>query len=154
MQCEMCRKDAVCIAEIEGSQLSVCDGCASFGKLIRKLSATASAPTRAVRSVGGGSFSSTPEKIETIFSDYGSRIRKAREKMGLNQEDFAKKLNEKVSEIHTFESSHREPSIDQARKLERLLHIQLVEVIEVKPEVSDSGKKAGGLTIGDILKIK
>ena len=92
--------------------------------------------------------------IETIVPGYGRIIKKKREELGLKQEDFARKINEKVSLIHNIESEHFEPSINLARKIERFLKIKLVEQFE--EQLSGKSKKLTStdeMTIGDIIKI-
>ena len=61
----------------------------------------------------------------------------------------------KESLLHKIETGSFEPTIDLARKLERLLHIVLVETRgETLAAVAKSEHKSEGLTIGDILKLK
>jgi putative transcription factor len=71
----------------------------------------------------------------------------------MNQEDFAKKIAEKVSVVHKLEIGEIKPSLALARKLERLLGIKLIEFYE---EESKGNAKVSteGFTIGDIVKIK
>lgn len=149
MQCELCGKDTeLFTAVVEGIQLRVCAGCGRFGKVLRRAPPPASlakpAPVR-----------TEPAKIERIMDDYGQRIRAAREKQGLTQEDFAKRVMVKESLVHKMETGTFEPDIELARKLERLLHIRLVEVRE-ESETGTARKedRPAGLTIGDILKLK
>ena len=74
--------------------------------------------------------------------------------MGLKQEDFANKINEKVSLIHHIETGRHEPSIELTRKLERFLRIKLIVEHE---ETHDTAKKEGrpeSFTLGDFIKIK
>tara|TARA_Y100000310_G_scaffold43465_1_gene40557 strand:+ start:11590 stop:11757 length:168 start_codon:yes stop_codon:yes gene_type:complete len=53
--------------------------------------------------------------------------------------------------VHHLEIGKLEPSIELARKLERLLKINLIETIEVEQEKTKQ-EKSDVLTIGDILK--
>ena len=151
MQCDICgNKEATIVASIEGAALNVCSGCGKFGKFLRTISAAQKAPKPAIKAP------TIPEKevMDMLIEDYAACIRQAREKLGLKQEDFAKKINEKVSLIHHIETGRHEPSIELARKLERFLRIKLVVEHE---EVHDKAKKEAkgeSFTLGDFIKIK
>jgi len=140
--------------EIEGSILSVCGVCGKFGKMLspikievrerkskkeEKIEATA-------KDLGG-------ELIQVIAPDYSEKIKEARERLGLKQEDFAKQLNEKVSVIHQIETGHFEPNLILARKFEKALKIKLIEQHEEKQENLEK-VKGEKFTIGDIIKLK
>ncbi len=143
--CELCgRTSKLFKAKVEGTELTVCDACGKFGTVYR--------PVETLKQVSKP-VKAKPEIIEVLVSDYSEIIRKAREKLGLTQEDFAKKINEKESFIQKVESGHMEPSIETARKLEKLLNITLVE--EAPTNVLSAKKQhSGPLTIGDIVKLK
>jgi len=149
--CDMCGKnESSVIALIERTEMGVCQDCAKFGKIVRRIS-----PILPISKKVKKQTEKEPEEeiIETIIAGYGKIIKDARERLGLNQEDFGKKLNEKVSIIHNLESEHHEPNIDLAKKLEKLLRIKLV--LEEKLEKVSFGKKdSGQITIGDIIKIR
>ncbi|MEM3154067.1 MAG: multiprotein bridging factor aMBF1 [Candidatus Woesearchaeota archaeon] len=141
--CELCGSEAPLLAAIiEGTQMTVCQGCAKFGKVIQKpvLHAKKSVP-------------SIPEVAEVVVPDYAQKLRAAREKLGLTQKEFAMKLNEKESIIHKIENSQFVPPISMARKLEKLLRIKLVEV-EQEEKAETVKKGTGSLTIGDIINLK
>ncbi|MBN2458818.1 TIGR00270 family protein [Candidatus Woesearchaeota archaeon] len=160
--CDMCSsEDKVYRIELEGSMLNVCEKCASFGRVIGKIRPE-EAPKqkkrqeqKAKEELSLAKARKETETIQMIVPSYPELIRKSREKMGLKQEDFAKKLNEKESVIQKLESGIMKPSIDLARKLERFLKVRLVDEIEV--EAGSTGMKAKGsegLTIGDLINIK
>jgi uncharacterized protein (TIGR00270 family) len=142
--CELCGKEAPLItAIVEGTQMTVCQNCGKFGKVIQK-------PV-------GHFFQklvvSTPETAEVVVSDYAQIIHQAREKSGMTMKEFAMTLNEKESIIHKIENSQFVPPIGMARKFEKLLHIKLVE-IEKEEKNESAGKSSGSLTIGDIINLK
>ena len=149
MQCNMCGKDTKLItAEIEGTRLEVCETCASYGKKINK--------PRMMN------FKYKPkiekkEPLLIILEEYSKLIRQARDKLKLNQEQFAKKLNERTSVIHNLEIGKIKPSIKLAKKLEKTLSIKLIEEIKEKDEIDISPNKANknsALTIGDLIKVR
>jgi putative transcription factor len=157
--CDMCSsEDKVYRIELEGSMLNVCEKCASYGRVIGKLKQEEPPKAKKKQELQAkeelAKAKKEAETIQLIVPNYPELVRKAREKLGLKQEDFAKKLNERESVIHKLESGLMKPSIDLARKLERFLKIKLVE--EVDTEAGSSGLKAkgsDGLTIGDLIKI-
>jgi len=149
MQCELCGKDSdLVVAMVEGIQLRVCAKCGSFGKVLRRDIPQAARAKQAPAK-------REPEIIEHVVSDYAQRIRAAREKQGLTQEEFAKKIMQKESLLHKLETSTFEPQIELARKLERILGITLVEAREeVSAAMAKTEPRSEGMTIGDILKAK
>jgi putative transcription factor len=154
MLCEMCSKGTATVkVDLEGAKLNVCDACSRYGKIIGRVQAPVKQSSKP--------FASAPvmkksEKIQVIKTDYYISIRKAREKLGINQEEFAKRLMEKESMLHKIESGHMKPDLELARKLERALKIELVEEVEIEPSGhhADKDKKSEGLTLGDLIKLK
>ena len=154
MNCELCGKDAeLYLAEVEGTMLSVCNNCKKFGKVIKKIAVET--PRQEKDKARGAKIVKVPEKelIEVIVPNYAELIKKKREKLGLKQKDFAKLISEKESLLSKIETREMEPSVALARKLERILKIKLVEVLE---EAAVEKKEAKGeeLTIGDLVKVK
>jgi putative transcription factor len=136
--------------DIEGTLLNVCRNCSKFGKII----APVKEPIIEKRTKKIEITETEPEEeiIELVVNDFPEKIRKAREKLGLNQKDFAKKIKEKESIVHKLETGEFKPSIDAAKKLEKILHINLIE--EYKEEGKTTKTKTEELTIGDLIKIK
>jgi putative transcription factor len=152
-QCEMCgADDQLFRTDIEGTELSVCKKCAKFGKV----KSVVRPPVKVKVKKAADIKAAEPERaefIQVIVEDYAVRIKDAREKIGLKQEELAKAIAEKESLIHKLESGLFEPSITLARKLENKLRIKLVEQHEEKHEKAFKGK-GSTLTIGDVLTMK
>jgi len=155
MQCEMCgsEKAELYKTKVEGVVLNLCKDCSSFGEVVAPVSKNEAKAKRAEKPAAE---ELEPEKevIYLIDSDYASKIRSARERKGLKQEELAKRLALKESLLHSFESGRHEPSISIAKKLESFLGISLVrqEEVEIK-----QGKKQGQreeLTLGDVIKVR
>ena len=155
--CELCgKKEAKFSCEIEGTIMIVCEDCSKFGKVKGK------AKTQII--VKETKKPEIKEPVYVFLPGFGATIKKAREKLGLKQEEFAKKLNLRESLLHQIESEHFKPDIVTAKRLERSLHVKIVE--EIKEEdglssrqssVSSSGstkKSSEGLTFGDMIKFK
>ncbi|MDI6702946.1 multiprotein bridging factor aMBF1 [Methanothermobacter wolfeii] len=152
MRCEICGKRIVgkpIKTKIDSSVMDVCKECSRFGKVQREPRKPRKSPVkrRPARSRG-------PEPIYEVVEDYGKIIRAERESRGWSREDLAERINEKVSVINRIESERMEPDIKLAKKLERLLNIQLLEKFE--GDETDKIEAGGfrGATIGDIARIK
>jgi putative transcription factor len=154
MLCEMCSsKSAVLRADVEGAKLSVCEQCSRFGKVLSRVQAPITAKAKK-QEAAKPAFVKSTESVQLIRSDYSKIIKQAREKLGLTQEDFAKRLTERESMLHKIESGHLKPDLALARKLEKALRISLVEQVEVEVGGGEKKNKGEGLTLGDLIKIK
>jgi uncharacterized protein (TIGR00270 family) len=147
MQCDICGKDAPLFrGRIEGTIMNVCKNCSSFGEVLAKPAAQKPLALRP----------KPVEILERVVPGFGAIIKERREFLGLKQEDFAKKINEKDSLVHKIETGAFTPSIMLARKIGHFLGISLVE--DVQEEEGPVGKKASRgeseFTLGDVLKIK
>ena len=153
--CDMCGQEAQLLkAKVEGTVLDVCERCARFGEVIAKPEPIFSKnipepmqPRAAPR---------RREIVQVIVEDYPQKIRQARERKGLTQEQFAGQLNERESVIQKLETGQMKPDIKLARKLENKLHISLVEEFRESGEVPLPTKKSEGegFTLGDFVKEK
>jgi len=153
--CELCgRKPSVYDCVIEGTKMKVCEDCSRFGAVKGKSN------VKVVVQEAKKPVSKGPEYL--FVKGYGLMVKNARERLGLKQEDFAKNINEHKSLIHQVESEHIKPSIVFARKLERALHIKIVEEMKSEDEEAqkDSATRPGsrnrseGLTFGDMITVK
>ena len=147
VRCEMCgREDRLLRTEIEGVEMEVCSGCVSFGIVKKGFSGDRNNIQRKpfIR----------PEPEAQIIPGFASLLRQARESRRMNQEDFAKFLQEKGSVVAKWELGSLQPSIDTAKKLERILGRPLV-MPEAASEADDIPKKKGDeLTLGDFIKVR
>ncbi len=152
MQCDMCGSDEAEIfkAEVEGVELNVCSKCSKFGKILKR----AVSPQRKKEENTRPILQKNDEEvIQIITSEYSSLIKDARERLGLKQEEMAKRIKEKESLINKIESGKTRPDLNLARKIERFLKIRLItQHIEKHKKIQAGASKA--LTIGDILNIK
>jgi uncharacterized protein (TIGR00270 family) len=144
---------------IEGAKMTVCQACAQHGEKIIKRQQSQFKPSKPKTHFS----SSTPryrkevnEDLE-IVEDYDKRIRKVRQKLNLNQDQFANKLNEKPSLLRRIESRKAKPTIKLAQKIERVYEIILIktsENIDSTPQLNEYMKKKTGSSLGDIAFIK
>jgi putative transcription factor len=149
MACEMCGKEGDMFkTEVEGSVMTVCQTCAKFGKIIARPK-----PVYIQKKQFKPQKKTEPETIFLIVNDYSEKLKNAREKLNLKQEDVAKQIAEKESLINSVESGKHEPNINLARKLENFFKIKLVE--QHKEESTETKRqKSEGFTIGDFIKKK
>jgi putative transcription factor len=151
--CELCgRKEAKFKTEIEGTHMFACEDCSKFGKVKDKAN---------VKVIVEDHKRPEVKEFDYIFvPNYGLMVKNARERLGLNQEDFAKKINERESLLHQIESQHFKPGLELARKLERTLHIKIIEEVLENEELENArkdirpAKPEGPLTLGDMLDMK
>ncbi|MBW2982743.1 multiprotein bridging factor aMBF1 [Candidatus Woesearchaeota archaeon] len=155
--CDMCgtEKGPFYNAKVEGTDMRVCQNCKRYATEARQVREPQPQKKKKKRT--------TPEKepepeqeergeiIQIITPQYSTRVKNAREKRGLKQEQLAQQLAEKESLLHAIESGKHEPSMKLARKLEKKLSITLVEHHEEKRPKNEQ-RRTGPVTIGDLIK--
>lgn len=153
MLCEMCGKEVPVLRTvvIDGATLRVCERCSRFGTEVRPPASPVMAKRRAVprRRIERDIFE---EMVEDLAEDYPQRIRQARQRMGLNQEELGQRIGERKSVIHQLETGHMVPDDRLVAKLERFLGIHLrVPREDLHPRVTSSD---GAVTIGDFVDLR
>jgi len=140
--CELCgRETELYRALVEGTQLNVCQKCGGFGKVLAQ-----------PRFVQKAKVKEKTEIIDVVVNDVGQRLKQAREKLGLTQKDFARRLSERESVIQKIETGHFKPSVETARKYEQVLKLSLVEKQEEVVVEKQKPEKNQGLTLGDFMR--
>jgi putative transcription factor len=123
--------------EIDGAVMVVCNNCARLGKQIgpsapakMRFNPVQGAPARMrANPVQGALRTMAQRPIEPEYEvdpDYSLKIRQAREKLGLSQEQLGNLLNEKPSVIKMVESKKLKPDVTITRKLMHELKINLL----------------------------
>ncbi len=155
MLCDLCGKQGELFrAKVEGSELTVCKNCSKYGKVLGYAASLAQKGSQATKPTNQAAQKpALKEPEEFILANYSELIRRKREQLKLNQEDFAKLLNEKLSILHKIETNSFEMSIEQARKFEKILHLKLVEIFK-EPDMKIHEQKKQGFTLGDFIKIR
>lgn len=140
--------------EIEKSRMVVCESCAKYGKVLHEIKVQEISKKKEI--APSKEAPKAPETIQIIVKDYSSKIKNARERKGIKQEDFAKVINEKESLIHHLESGKMEPNMVLAQKLEKVLGIKLIEEVVLEKEEKKEGLKPhnGPMTLGDLINLK
>jgi len=144
MDCEICGRncDEIFLISVEGTKLNVCSGCSHCGSFISRVDETPVRERTIVR-----------EEPETdIIDNYSSIIAQNRQKMGLSQEELAKKINENLNFIRNIEKGKLIPTEKTAKKLEKLFKIRLFQ--QVKKEEIKSKKAETSLSLEDVAVMK
>lgn len=159
MRCEVCGQEIhgePYYRIIEGGRMTVCGRCAKFSdkewdprkpkaQPRRRRPAARARPRRR-------SDIEIAESMELV-ENYGSLIRRTRQRKGMTVEDFAKKLSEKESVIKKLEKEQLNPTMALIRKVERELGITIIEEAEegTGPVLA---RPMGPRTLGDMIKLK
>lgn len=113
--------------EIDGAVMLVCNRCARLGTPVASPPGNRPAPLNpmqaAMRAV------SQPSKMEPQYEldpDYHTKVRQAREKLGLSQDELGKQINEKPSVIRHVETKKLQPDPVLTRKLMHFLKLNLL----------------------------
>ena len=146
---------------IEGAKITVCQSCAQYGvKIKNPLSPNAKDKSNYAKheyQVKKKAYNrEIGEKLE-IVSDYVNKIRNVRTSRGLNQDQFAQKLNEKPSLLRRIEAGKVVPTIKLAKKIEKVYEIVLIkEIDESEPSITPEKymKKSSRSSLGDIAVVK
>jgi putative transcription factor len=141
-ECEACGARATRKAKIEGVIMDVCDKCVEMGQEIK-------APPKMI-------FERKQERMpEGMFvgvkKDLGRLVKKQREKMGLHQEELARRLLLNVQVITRIENGWM-PPLETVKLLEKFLKTSLIETVEAEAPKTRKGTKV--LTLGDVVEIK
>lgn len=116
MDCEVCGKRIIgkpYRVSIEGVVVSACERCSSLGYRLREVD----------RAAAAGELFDMPELVE----EYPKLIRQARERLGLRQEELARRLLERASVVKKLEAGDLRPDERLIRKLQRVLNVRLTE---------------------------
>jgi putative transcription factor len=160
LRCEVCGRkihSSPIKVIIEGAKLAVCSECSKHGKTIREELTLKQGPPRkplahipAKRKTATATVDITKEVVE----GYDSKIRQAREKLGISHEELGKKINEKASVLRKIETGKMTPNNMLVTKLEHALRIKLLApVLEEKITQEIPKSPSRELTLGDLMQL-
>jgi len=162
MRCEVCGREILGPPQrrvIEGAKLTVCSKCAQFGKSewAPGRPAPVNTPRRAQAFPPPNPRPRIRNDVESVeqlelSEDYGAKIRKARQKLGLSEKDLAKKMQEKESVIKNLEKQELTPDNKIITKIRKYLNVDIVEHIDAS-KAKILAKPTGAKTIGDMLRM-
>jgi putative transcription factor len=164
LRCEVCGRkihsSRPIRAEIEGAKLTVCIECSKHGKIIsdEEIELGRKAPKKPFAPIP---FTQKKKKAQArveltqeVVEGYDSKIRQAREKLGLSHEELGKKINEKASVLSKLETGKMTPNNLLVTKLEHALKIKLlVPIKEEKNSQSFPKSPSREPTLGDLIQL-
>jgi len=143
-----------CARRIRGEQLRLIQKTKTQAPLTKPLSLRTEKTRKKVRT--------KPQPIEKsakeyeLVDDFGTRIKKAREELGLKIEHIAKAINIKTSTLSKIEAGKIVPSYEVARALEKTLDVKII--IRGTSEISIGGIEQLGpppsITLGELANLK
>lgn len=161
MQCEICGTERGRFFKInfEGSELIVCENCSDYGTNKKPILENIKPKKSFVQSYTPPNrpqiqMKKPPVSERVLVSDFGQRIRKAREKRNMKIEELGKLLYTKASEVNRFEAGSLKPSDKMITKLENMLDIELIETISSEDYEDTSSDNKQPLTLEDMLMKK
>ncbi len=151
LYCEMCGQPIygkAYRAIIEGAEMVLCERC--FRSVKAKI-----APPKKTSQPKPKPKMKTKKVVEyVVVEDYAKRVREARERLGLSRQELGMKVGEHETVIKRIELGRLEPDLELARKLEKVLGIELVKRVEYEEVEAPSKPPTGELTLGDIVVIR
>ncbi|WP_229657741.1 multiprotein bridging factor aMBF1 [Thermocladium modestius] len=169
--CDICGRETSnpVIMEIDGAYLNLCERCASKyasaknAKIISGVVGPVN-PSAAPRIVSSKPTprQSPPKKSGisvkqadryAVAEDYADLIRGARENLGMDRTALARVLGIKDSVLRNIEEGKLVPDIALAKKMEKVLGIQLL-ISETEGGGVDSGGFDREITLGDVVELR
>jgi len=142
---------------VDGAKVILCESCYNR---VAYSTRTPTKPRIHTRFSGmPGEHTAIPSLGESIdlVEGYGKRVRAARERLGLSQEDLAKKLSERATLIRKIEQEAFHPPDAMGRKIEDFLKIKIFEErtgLDTQGFEQYVGKPAGMLSLEEAMRRK
>lgn len=162
MDCELCGKPIGGVkyrVSIEGVQLVVCRDCykrvvsGNVRRVELELAKTVKFKPKP-RSFKKKASRHAFEDLELV-EDYNVKIRRARESLGWSWRVLAQKVGENENVIRRIEAGRLMPTIEIAKKLEKVLKIKLLQpTIDEVSYSSKSLRREVDLTLGDVAFVR
>jgi putative transcription factor len=148
---------------IDGAELLVCDRC--YEKYGKKKAGTFSImptgrqPRRTTRTSSRPKPQSRPYQpkplvTEEIVEDFAERVYKAIQRSGKSYEELSHEVGLSVNDLRSIAHGYREPTIKEAKKLEKYFKIKLIERVEEELEEKKMIPKDYEPTLGDVANIR
>ena len=145
---------------VEGAKMLVCNRCQRLGEPYQEETPPpqrpfAVGPVRAPRPpMPPRKPSALPKEVQEleVSDNFSEIIRKRRTKLGLSQDELAKRINQKLSLIQKIETGSFIPDTRLCRLLEHELKVKLL--VPLKEEELPKNPAPSEVTLGDIVKIK
>ncbi len=146
---------------IEGAKLTVCNECSKHGKIVWEEPKPKPATPKPIKTLPQVKIQSkkpletTVDATQELVENFDSKVRQAREKLGLSHKELGKKINEKVSVLKKIETGKMTPNNILAAKLEHTLKIKLLVPAskEKIPQINIPKPSSRELTLGDLIQL-
>jgi len=152
LYCEMCGQPIygkAYRAIVEGAEMVLCERC------FRSIKAKLAPPKERKAQPKPKPKLKTKKVVEyVIVEDYAERVRKARESLGMSRRELGMKVGEHETVIKRIELGRLEPDLELARKLEKVLGIELIKKVEYEEVEAPSKPPSTELTLGDIVVLR
>lgn len=168
MECEVCGREIFGRAlniVIDGAKLVVCSECAQLSPSAQQSyrderertevkNPATPAPRVRQQPVRAATLETPIRDDLELVENYGSLVRKAREKRGLTHDELSRKAGAKISILQKLETGKMVPDQDLAKRLEHTLKIKLLQPTS-KVIVEEKFKaKPQELTLGDVVSTR
>ncbi|WP_456420947.1 multiprotein bridging factor aMBF1 [Thermococcus sp.] len=146
---------------LEGAEVLVCDRC--YEKYGRKkagfsIMPTGREPRRRTPSPRPKRepkpYRERPLYTEEIVEDFAERVYKAIQRSGKSYEELSHEIGLSVNDLRAIAHGYREPTIKEAKKLERYFKITLIERVEEEVKEKKTIPRDYEPTLGDIANIR
>ena len=148
---------------IEGSELLVCDRCyekyggkkpGTFsimptGRQPRRRTYSSPRPKPAPKPR-----TERPLYTEEIVEDYAERVYQAIQRSKKSYQELAQEIGLSMNDLRAIAHGHREPTIKEAKKLEKYFRIKLIETSEAEPIEKRTIPRDYEPTLGDIANVR
>ncbi len=91
---------------------------------------------------------------EEIVEDYAERVYKAIQRSGKSYEELSHEIGLSMNDLRAIAHGYREPTIKEAKKLEKYFKIKLIESSEAEPIEKRTIPRDYEPTLGDIANIR
>ena len=161
MNCDICGREIQGPAfrvKVEGAKMLVCSRCQRLGKPYQEEPAQPSQVPMRMAVTPRAVHRKAPEVLREmgeveVTEDFAERILKQRMKLGMSQEELARRVKEKLSLIQKIEIGKIAPNTKLCKELEHELRIKLLVAPKEVPSVPKTAAPTE-VTLGDIIRIK
>ena len=167
LNCDICGQEIIGQAfkvSVEGAKMLVCNRCQTLGKPYKEDYVAPrhphlpASPPLSMRTTSHlpvhRNTAQLPRELDELdlADDLAHRVRKHRTKLGISQEELARRVKEKLSVIQKIETGKIAPDTRLCRALEHELKVKLL--VPHKEDELPKGTAPASVTLGDIIQVK
>jgi putative transcription factor len=167
LNCDICGREIIGQAfkvTVEGAKVLVCDHCQTLGKPYKEDHPVPNRPRPPVSPRSNlrspitlpvrRKTAELPRELDELdlADDFAERVRKHRTKLGISQEELARRVKQKLSVIQKIETGKITPDSRLCHELEHELKVKLL--LPRDEEELPKATAPTSVTLGDIIQIK